>query len=86
MVERMNSSSGNDSCRRSFTSPNDFNDQLEGWLPIANARVSRSRRGRPADLIGRDRAAMRALSPVSPVTVPQHGPAAAGLLRPGVHE
>lgn len=51
---------------RTFTSPADFNTQLVDWLPVANARHSRSRRGKPADLIGRDRAAMRALSPVPP--------------------
>jgi transposase len=51
---------------RSFASPADFNNQLVDWLPVANARHSRSRRGKPAELVGRDRAAMRALSPVPP--------------------
>jgi transposase len=51
---------------RTFTSPGDFNEQMGGWLPVANARHSRSRRARPIDLIGQDRAAMRPLSPVAP--------------------
>jgi transposase len=67
MVERMNRffrsrfMSG-----RSFASPEDFNQQLAGWLPIANNRMSRSRRGRPGDLVAVDRAAMRRLPPVAP--------------------
>jgi hypothetical protein len=51
---------------RVFTSPEDFNTQMEAWLPIANARLSRSRRGRPSELIAADRAAMRALPPIDP--------------------
>lgn len=51
---------------RQFASPMDFNDQINDWLPRANARHSRSRRARPVDLIERDRAAMRPLSPVKP--------------------
>ena len=54
---------------RSFTSPADFNDQLREWLPIANARLSRSRRGRPNDLVSIDRAVMRGLPPVAPEVV-----------------
>lgn len=67
MVERMNQffrsrfMSG-----RTFTSPDDFNEQLALWLPIANNRLSRSRRGRPNDLVSIDRAAMRGLPPVEP--------------------
>ncbi|WP_327013765.1 helix-turn-helix domain-containing protein [Cryobacterium sp. GrIS_2_6] len=67
MVERMNRffrsrfMSG-----RAFTSPDDFNQQLAGWLPIANNRLSRSRRGRPQDLVRIDRAAMRGLPPMAP--------------------
>jgi hypothetical protein len=67
MVERMNRffrsrfMSG-----RTFASPEDFNQQLAGWLPIANNRLSRSRRGRPGDLVAVDRAAMRRLPPVAP--------------------
>ena len=51
---------------RHFASPQDFNEQMASWLPVANARHSRSRRARPVDLIGQDRAAMRPLSPVVP--------------------
>lgn len=51
---------------RVFTSPVDFNTQLTDWLVIANSRHSRSRRAKPTDLIGRDRAAMRVLPPVAP--------------------
>jgi hypothetical protein len=67
MVERMNQffrsrfMSG-----RTFTSPDDFNAQLAVWLPVANNRLSRSRRGRPNDLISIDRAAMRDLPPMAP--------------------
>lgn len=70
MVERMNRffrsrfMSG-----RSFTSPDDFNEQLAAWLPLANNRFSRSRRGRPNELISIDRAAMRGLSPMVPEVV-----------------
>jgi len=51
---------------RTFTSPDDFNEQLAAWLPVANNRLSRSRRGRPNDLISSDRAAMRGLPPMAP--------------------
>ena len=51
---------------RSFASPLDFNDQLADWLPRANARYSRTRHGRPAELFARDRDAMRPLTPVAP--------------------
>ena len=54
---------------RVFASPDDFNTQLESWLPTANARISRSRRGRPVELVAADRAAMRALPPVAPEAV-----------------
>ena len=54
---------------RTFTSPEDFNAQMAAWLPIANSRFSRSRRGRPIDLVTADRAAMRALPPVAPEVV-----------------
>jgi transposase len=52
---------------RRFTSPADFNDQLERWLVLANSRVHRRLQARPADRIGADRAAMVALPPVAPV-------------------
>lgn len=51
---------------RAFTSPDDFNQQLDAWLPIANARMSTARRRRPNDLFRLDRAAMRALPPTVP--------------------
>lgn len=54
---------------RDFTSPQDFNAQLEQWLPKANARWSRSRRDRPSALIGLDRQRMRPLPPVAPETM-----------------
>ena len=67
MVERMNRFfRSRFMLGRTFTSPDDFNAQLAGWLPVANARVSRSRRGRPNDLIGIDRTAMRGQLPVVP--------------------
>jgi transposase len=53
---------------RSFTSPGDFNTQLQAWLGIANRRRKRSLGCAPADRIGADRAAMLALPPVPPVT------------------
>jgi len=51
---------------RVFTSPDNFNAQLAAWLPVANARLSRSRRGRPNELVAADRAMMRSLPPVAP--------------------
>jgi len=53
---------------RSFTSPTDFNTQLQAWLGIANRRRKRSLGCAPADRIGADQAAMLALPPVPPVT------------------
>lgn len=49
---------------RTFTSPADFNTQLAGWLELANARLVRTIKARPLDLIQADRAAMLALPPV----------------------
>jgi transposase len=49
---------------RTFTSPADFNTQLTGWLELANARMVRTIKARPLDLIAADRAAMLALPPV----------------------
>ncbi len=54
---------------RDFRSPADFNRQLEDWLPKANHRYSRSRHGRPGELIVLDRERMRELPPVSPEAV-----------------
>ena len=51
---------------RSFTSPQDFNAQLEAWLVLANNRQHRGLGCRPVDRIGADRAAMLALPPVAP--------------------
>lgn len=51
---------------RSFTSPADFNAQLDRWLPTANERQVRTLRARPVDLLEQDRAAMLALPPVAP--------------------
>lgn len=51
---------------RDFSSPGDFNAQLAEWLPLANARMVRTIKARPVDLLGADRAAMLPLPPVSP--------------------
>ncbi len=49
---------------RSFSSPADFNTQLAGWLETANARVVRTIKARPVDLVEHDRSRMLALPPV----------------------
>jgi transposase len=49
---------------RSFASPADFNEQFTTWLTIANARVVRTIKAAPVDLIDADRAAMLPLPPV----------------------
>ena len=70
MVERMNRFFRQRFMQgRQFASPQDFNAQLDEWFPIANARHSRSRRGRPSDLVVKDRAAMRPLPPIAPETI-----------------
>lgn len=51
---------------RTFTSPADFNAQLEVWLARANTRTVRALGARPVDLIATDRAAMLPLPPVPP--------------------
>jgi transposase len=51
---------------RQFSSPVDFNTQLGGWLPKANARTVRALKARPMDLLGVDKAAMLALPPLAP--------------------
>ena len=53
---------------RGFTSPHDFNDQLQQWLPIANSRRVRVLDGRPIDFLDADRAQMLRPPPVPPVT------------------
>ena len=49
---------------RSFTSPADFNAQFSDWLATANARVVRTIKAAPVDLIDADRAAMLTLPPI----------------------
>ena len=51
---------------REFTSPQDFNTQLGGWLPRANQRVLRRTGTQPALKVRDDVAAMMALPPVPP--------------------
>jgi transposase len=51
---------------RDFASPADFNTQLASWLTLANARVVRTVRARPVDLLDADKAAMLPLPPVAP--------------------
>lgn len=51
---------------RGFTSPADFNGQLEGWLELANTRVVRRIGGAPTERWAADRAAMLALPPLAP--------------------
>jgi transposase len=57
---------------RSFTSPGDFNAQLQQWLGVANRRRKRSLGCAPADRIGADTAAMLALPPLPPPTGWEH--------------
>ncbi|ANY05802.1 IS21 family transposase [Pseudonocardia sp. HH130630-07] len=57
---------------RSFTSPEDFTAQLDGWLVRANQRTVRSIAGRPAELLAADHAAMTVLPPVDPGTGLRH--------------
>ncbi len=49
---------------RTFTSPADFNTQFTDWLGKANARVVRTIKAAPSDLIDADRAAMLPLPPI----------------------
>jgi hypothetical protein len=49
---------------RQFASPADFNAQFSDWLAVGNARVVRTIKAAPVDLIDADRAAMLALPPV----------------------
>jgi transposase len=48
---------------RHFESPADFNVQFTDWLTTANARVVRTLKSRPVDLIEADKAAMLPLPP-----------------------
>lgn len=51
---------------RDFASPADFDAQFTDWLTKANARVVRTIKTRPIDLLDADRAAMLPLPPVAP--------------------
>ena len=51
---------------RVFDSPADFNIQFTEWIERANARVVRTIKARPIDLVDADRAAMLALPPIPP--------------------
>ncbi|WP_371480411.1 IS21 family transposase [Kitasatospora sp. NBC_00315] len=51
---------------RTFTGPDDFNNQLGAWLQIANRRQHRSIDARPVDRWEADRAAMLTVPPVGP--------------------
>jgi len=51
---------------RDFASPADFNTQFADWLTIANARIVRTTKARPVELLDVDRAAMLPLPPVAP--------------------
>jgi transposase len=53
---------------RSFTSPADFNAQLQGWVAVANTRRKRVLGCAPSERIYADRQAMLALPPVPPQT------------------
>jgi O-antigen/teichoic acid export membrane protein len=53
---------------RTFSSPEDFNNQLHSWLALDNARSRRSTNRPPAELIATDRKAMLRLPAVPPVT------------------
>lgn len=49
---------------RTFASPADFNTQFTDWLSTANARVVRTIKAAPVELIDADRAAMLPLPPI----------------------
>jgi hypothetical protein len=51
---------------RQFDSPEDYNAQLAGWLPRANARVLRRTGQQPGHRVAADVAAMSVLPPVAP--------------------
>jgi transposase len=53
---------------RSFTSPADFNTQMQAWIATANTRWHRRLECRPSDRIAADKAAMIPVPPVPPVT------------------
>jgi hypothetical protein len=51
---------------RDFTCPADFDAQFADWLTKANARMVRTIKARPVDLLDADKAAMLPLPPVAP--------------------
>ena len=53
---------------RTFTGPDDFNRQLQGWLDVVNQRRRRALGCAPTERITADTAAMLPLPPVSPAT------------------
>src|SRR5204863_9894534 len=53
---------------RGFTSPADFNAQLQGWLQLVAQRPRRALGCAPTDRIAADRTAMLTLPPVAPAT------------------
>lgn len=52
---------------RTFAAPGDFQDQLTGWLVIANQRTHRTTRTRPVQAMAAERNTMGPLPPVDPV-------------------
>jgi transposase len=53
---------------RTFTSPADFNAQLQAWLGLVNRRHRRALGCAPTDRVDADRAGMLRLPPVAPAT------------------
>jgi len=51
---------------RAFQSPEDFNTQFTDWLTNANARIVRTVKARPVELLEADKAAMLPIPPVAP--------------------
>lgn len=69
---------------RHFASPTDFNAQFTDWLTTANARMVRTVKARPVDLVGADKDAMLPL-PRRCCTWAQPRPPGPGLLRARLH-
>ncbi|HEX5878954.1 MAG TPA: IS21 family transposase [Actinomycetota bacterium] len=57
---------------RTFTGPDDFNAQLQGWLDTVNQRYRRALECAPVDRVAADTAAMLPLPPVPPATGWRH--------------